>query len=296
MSFSRTENFDQLFPDVRETGETQLRQCQLVMLRMLKIFDYLCRKHNIQYFLTGGTLLGAVRHKGFIPWDDDLDVGMKRKEYEKFIKLAAHELPNDVFFQNRSTDRFYPLFHQAEAKLRDKYSRYFRTPELEKKFKWHNGIQVDIFVYDCAFFPSNHWIYLLNRMFLRYFKRFKKQDLRGAVLQFIEKYIPLPFVFASGFIERKSLVKTGANFIRKHELKEYEQMRFEDMQAWVPAAWKVLLHRQYGDYMQLPPEEQRVGMHSIQVADPFTPCNHNEVLRWENRKEEQLNTANKPTP
>src|SRR4051794_13117596 len=69
-------DFNQLFPDNRERGETRLRQSQLAMLRMLKIFDYLCTKHEITYFLTGGTLLGAVRHQGFIPWDDDVDVGM----------------------------------------------------------------------------------------------------------------------------------------------------------------------------------------------------------------------------
>src|SRR5215218_6776773 len=96
-------DFDVLFSDVRESGETRLRQCQLVMLRMLKIFDYLCRKHAVEYFLVGGSLLGAVRHQGFIPWDDDLDVGMTRKNYEKFLKLAVPELPYDIFFQTPQT-------------------------------------------------------------------------------------------------------------------------------------------------------------------------------------------------
>src|SRR6266487_1024402 len=95
-------NFDYLFPDNREKGETPLRQCQLVMLRMLKIFDYLCAKHQIKYFLTGGSLIGAVRHQGFIPWDDDLDVGMTRGNYEKFIQRAVPELPYDIFFYDRS--------------------------------------------------------------------------------------------------------------------------------------------------------------------------------------------------
>ncbi len=82
-------DFNTLFPDERESGETRLRQCQLVMLRMLKIFDHLCTRHNIEYFLTGGSLLGAVRHQGFIPWDDDLDVGMTRNNYEKFSACAT---------------------------------------------------------------------------------------------------------------------------------------------------------------------------------------------------------------
>src|SRR5689334_13900011 len=133
-------DFEHIFPDERERGETPLRQSQLVMLRMLKIMDYLCTRHNIEYFLTGGTLLGAIRHQGFIPWDDDLDVGMTRENYEKFEKLAVPELPNDIFFQNVNTDPFYPKYREAEAKLRDKYSRYTRKEALEKRYKWHNGI------------------------------------------------------------------------------------------------------------------------------------------------------------
>ncbi len=113
-------NFDHFFPDEREKGETRLRQCQLVMLRMLKIFDYLCNKHQIQYFLVGGSLLGAVRHKGFIPWDDDFDLGMTRSNYEKFVKKAVPELPHDIFFQTPETDIHYPSCVMVEAKLKDK--------------------------------------------------------------------------------------------------------------------------------------------------------------------------------
>src|SRR5690606_12951138 len=141
------ENFDVLFPDEREKGETTLRQCQLVMLRMLKILDYLCTKHDIKYFLTGGTLLGAVRHKGFIPWDDDLDVGMTRDNYEKFIELAVPELPRDIFFQNTDTDKYYPKTCNVDARLRDKYSSY---ELIGREEKGHLGLQIDLFIYDRA--------------------------------------------------------------------------------------------------------------------------------------------------
>src|SRR5688500_3524045 len=97
-------DFSELIPDEREKGETRLKQCQLVMLRLLKILDYLCEKHKIEYFLVGGSLLGAIRHKGFIPWDDDLDVGMTRDNYERFVQLAVPELPHDIFFQTPETD------------------------------------------------------------------------------------------------------------------------------------------------------------------------------------------------
>src|SRR3954466_241893 len=135
-------DFNYLFPDNREEGETRLRQCQLVMLRMLKIFDYLCSRHQVKYFLTGGSLIGAVRHNGFIPWDDDLDVGMTRDNFEKFKKLAVPELPIDIFFQTPETDPEYFSGRIIEAKLRDKYSTLPISDANRKLHKWHQGIML----------------------------------------------------------------------------------------------------------------------------------------------------------
>src|SRR6478672_4842148 len=162
-------NFNLLFPDVRESNVTRLRQSQLVMLRMLKILDYLCQKHEIQYFLVGGSLLGAVRHNGFIPWDDDLDVGMTRDNFEKFKQLAVPELPGDIFFQTPETDPEYPSGRIIEAKLRDKYSTLPISDVNRKLHKWHQGIMLDINVYDRAFLPHNFFIYLLNRTLNHFF-------------------------------------------------------------------------------------------------------------------------------
>jgi lipopolysaccharide cholinephosphotransferase len=155
-------DFDQLFPDVRESGETRLRECQLVMLRMLKILHCLCEKHGISYFLVGGTLLGAIRHKGFIPWDDDLDVGMTHGKYEKFVKHAIPELPYDIFFQTFETDIYYAACSRVEARLKDKYSSYIQS-ENKRDQKHHLGLQLDIFVYDKAYLPHNAFIFALNR-------------------------------------------------------------------------------------------------------------------------------------
>ncbi|MCB1828331.1 MAG: LicD family protein, partial [Coxiellaceae bacterium] len=127
-------------------GETPLRQAQLVMLRMLKIFDHICKKHKLTYWLEAGTLLGAVRHHGFIPWDDDLDVSMLRKDYERFIRLAPDELPSDIFMQTEKSDPGY--FNPAvPLKLRDKNSLLIEPHEVEDKHI-HQGIFIDIFPYD----------------------------------------------------------------------------------------------------------------------------------------------------
>lgn len=84
-----------------------IRELQLTELQMLKAFDQICRKYNIKYIIDAGTLLGAVRYGGFIPWDDDVDVRMLRDEYERFCKACKKELNTDYFLQNNETDPGY---------------------------------------------------------------------------------------------------------------------------------------------------------------------------------------------
>ena len=94
-----TRFFNEKFPDNRAEGTTTLKQAQRVMLRMLKIIDYICQQHDIQYWLEGGTLLGAIRDKGFISWDDDLDISMPRAAYIKFIEAAAGAKLNISYYK-----------------------------------------------------------------------------------------------------------------------------------------------------------------------------------------------------
>lgn len=138
-------DFQQLFPDNRTSGETTLRQAQLVMLRMFKIIDYICRKHNLRYWMCSGTLLGAVRHQGFIPWDDDLDICMIREDYERFIAIAKKELPDDLFLQTRENDPEYDYL-ALPCKIRDTKSLIISNG-LEKK-TYHMGLFIDIFPAD----------------------------------------------------------------------------------------------------------------------------------------------------
>ena len=84
---------------------SEVKQLWAVLLDILVQIDSICKKHNIQYFLCGGTLLGAVRHRGFIPWDDDLDVMMKRNDYNRFCEVAPIELQQPYFFQTEKIFR-----------------------------------------------------------------------------------------------------------------------------------------------------------------------------------------------
>jgi lipopolysaccharide cholinephosphotransferase len=140
-----TEELAFMFPDNRQDGETTLRQAQLVMLRTLKIVDFICRKHGLRYWLCCGTLLGAVRHKGFIPWDDDLDISMPREDYERFLSIASEELPTDLFLQTRQTEPSYDNI-SAPCKIRDTGSIIMQWHERNKNY--HKGIFIDIFPFD----------------------------------------------------------------------------------------------------------------------------------------------------
>lgn len=117
---------------------------QKVMLEILQEIHKICVENNLTYWLEAGTLLGAVRHKGFIPWDDDSDVSMPRADYEKFLKIAQEKLPEDMFLQTQDTDKEYPL---SWAKIRKNGTLLVETGETGNE-KYHHGIFVDIFPYD----------------------------------------------------------------------------------------------------------------------------------------------------
>ena len=141
---------------IRLTSE-QLRKLQLIELEMLKEIDRICRKYNIQYSLDGGTLLGAIRHGGFIPWDDDADIVMLRSEYEKFYEVCKKELDTDKFFlQEFRTDENY---RWGYSKMRRNGTVFLR--EGQEHVKCNQGVFGDIFI--CDNVPDNfllkkiHW-------------------------------------------------------------------------------------------------------------------------------------------
>lgn len=275
-------NFDHIFPDERESAPTRIKQCHAVLLRMFRIFEYLCTKYNIEYFLCSGTLKALAVYKGFKPWDDDFDIGMTRENFERFVQCVVPELPYDIFYQSPETDIHYPACHVVEAKLRDKYSSYIL--EKNSPVKWHNGLMLDILVFDRAFLPHNFFIFLVNRT-LWFFFRKKGNKARARVLKWISKHVYLPLVYASSYIRGFNMVRKGANYFKESELSSLVKTCFEDMEVFIPCGWESYLKRRYGNYRQLPSFKKQIGHHSIDVPDPFTPCNHSQVLYWKDRRQ-----------
>ena len=284
MTEKTLEDFAVLFPDNRADGETTLRQAQLVMLRILKIVAHICDRNGIRYWLDGGTLLGAVRHGGFIPWDDDIDIGMFRDDYERFSQIAPRELPDDLFYQSIHTD---PRSFIPWAKVRDRNSVIIEDVVGD----FHKGIYLDIFPFDrycigkaavVAAKAKYHRFYWLRTQTKRPFEpklsalAFKRNTLRAAaklallprtirprveLLLTIEKRkrrLIAEVTSPSGALAGYGVEVTNWNYFTAIEtLDSFESRNFEDAPFSVPAKWDTYLSDAFGDYMTLPPEDQR---------------------------------------
>lgn len=134
---------EDLFPDDRQLAATPLHGAQRIMLRMLGYLDRLCTEHGLAYALDAGTLLGAVREGGFIPWDDDMDIIMPRRDYERLLKVAASLLPPSIRLFGRHND---PAHVWPWLKLRD--MRGSVLDEGIPGYKGHKGVFIDIFPID----------------------------------------------------------------------------------------------------------------------------------------------------
>lgn len=257
-----------------ELDQETLRKLQMTELDMLKEVDRICRKYNIKYSLDGGTLLGAIRHDGFIPWDDDADVVMLREEYVKFSKACEKELDFEKFFlQDFRTDVNY---RWGYSKMRRNGTIFLRKGQ--EHGNWNQSVFIDIFVYDQV--PDNFILRKLH-LFICFCIRkglYSEVGKKTAATEFLRKWylfinqIPrdvwinlLEFIAEITNRNRTELVRHMTYPYRKECryglprvcFDEYIEKDFEGYQFKIFKNYDLYLKRLYGDYMVLPPIEKR---------------------------------------
>lgn len=140
-----------------------VKDVQKVLLSMIKDIDHICRKYDIPYFLMGGSALGAIRHKGFIPWDDDMDIAMMKEDYVRFVEVLKKEFPNDTYyFHCFETNKEYNVLIPA-MKIRKKHTYVEEVNTLLKNKCDGDGLFIDVFVID--YVNENKYIDFMSRLF-----------------------------------------------------------------------------------------------------------------------------------
>ena len=266
---------------MEEKTVTELQGVQRVGLEILKAFVEVCEKLNLRYYLAYGTLLGAVRHKGFIPWDDDVDVMMPREDYEIFLEKAQVLLPERYFVQTTKTDKEWLA---CFAKIRDSQTTFIESSV--RHLNINHGAYIDIFPLDYC--PNTaigqKIVYLKNRFYNALVAKNCLVERMG-----LKKFLWNVFCLFTCFYSPQWAAKNREKWLlkqkptstyisaggawRMREITPFEwyqdgcEVEFEGLKVKAPKEYDKWLTHVYGDYMQLPPEEKRVGHHYAEVID-----------------------------
>lgn len=258
---------------------------QKVQLDLLRHFIDICDKLNINYYLVHGSLLGAIKYKGFIPWDDDIDVAMKRTDYDRFKKYAGEYLPNNVFLQNNDTDPFFPRFLMRLQNLDTTWIDE-DTAHLDIK----KGIFIDIFSINGCPPKKNEKKYCkrrkhLSRVFVVHTNKkiSYRMGLRTRVIKFlhdvfgvysniqknVKKYEKLTSEYSTDDREYwfESMTNPKTEKLESSWFNDVTYAEFEGIKVKIPSNYDAYLTKRYGDWKADLPDDQKYGHHFALVMD-----------------------------
>lgn len=245
-------------------SEETLRKAQLIMLDILIEVDRICKKHNLKYWLDSGTLLGAVRHKGFIPWDDDLDISMTLEDYRKFCKIAQDELPQHMSLQTSEIEKAFPYDF---AKIRSNCGIIIEKHEQKKQVQYNQGIFIDIF-------PSitikkgmlYKYTYKANFLLIKLFsyKYLNIKHLRNLFISIADS-LHIGWDNSDAKVIRSGKFPELIFYVDKKSVFPLKKTIFENHEFSVPNDVDAYLKSLYGKaYMDLPPVQKRIT-HSYDI-------------------------------
>lgn len=265
--------------------DTERKKLWAISLDLLLEFDEVCKKHNLRYYLGFGTLLGAVRHHGFIPWDDDADVFMLREDYEKFL-LLADEFKHPYFFETPYTD---PGYFYSSARIRNS-----NTTAIVDTFKYqgfNHGIWLTIF-------PIDNWVMNNGEENYENIKRLLKENstymrMSNPYLDEINKERVRNYSGRDPFETYEEIHRIASQYrnvntnhvammvntvypyhklvFNKKDFDDVLYVEFENVKLPIPIGYDNILQTLYGNYMNFPPVEQRGNWHTGMYIDPDKP-------------------------
>lgn len=250
----------------------EMKKVWNIELEMLKKLDKICKDNNIKYSLAGGSLLGAVRHKGYIPWDDDIDIMMQRNEYEKFLEIAQKQFEFPYFIQYYKTEKYY---NRGHAQIRNSNTTAIINGDEYNDF--NKGIFIDIFPLDNIPDSEDEKKKFLKKILkhkkkLEFFYNIRSSSKIKYYVKKIIRKIKYTFIDYNKEIEKfENLLKKynnietkqcGALGFRPDEFKyetqwfkEIIEVPFENMKVKIIRNYDEALKRQYNDYMKIPKDK-----------------------------------------
>lgn len=248
---------------------SQLRKLQLHLLEILKVVDSICRQNNISYWLSSGTLLGAVRHGGFIPWDDDIDIEIYYKDRKRFIEACMRELPPDYCLQYHNTEHEYYL---NILKIREVKGDIGEQVYLGEKGSYDvpykaKGYFVDILCQEKSIpFLLKISSFLYSHLLIKRFAKGCSPKICHIYFEMIQ-VVDSTFRLLSNFFADKNYLyhSYGCVFISRrnvHYIEPLKEINFENLIVFCPSNCDGYLRDMFGDYMKLPEVDLRISHHT----------------------------------